>query len=202
MMKSKIPKKILSGKKNYIASNRRLTTFRRHFPIVFKPFAMAIILTAGWYFLIYKNNLGFDSSAENPLLFLILPLVSFVYVIFASIAINSVFDEYKTVSRSVVQRDLDTFLLHRDEQLPILLNILVAIPSLFLIVLSAVLHYENVWIGMSAVFCVTFIVVTAWLVATELDNFEKSIWFRESIPKDWLEVDVQEYFDRKQSNRK
>lgn len=166
-----LSKKLLSGKKNYVSWNRRAVVFRRHFPVVARPIGASLLIVIGWYFILYRNGIGFSSADENPLLFIILPLVSFVYVIFASISINSVFDEYKTISKAVVQRDVDTFLLHRDEQLPILLHILVAIPS--------------------------FIIITTWIVGTELDNFEKSIWFKESTPKEWLEIDIEEYFKEK-----
>lgn len=196
-MSSVFSKKLLSGKKNYVAWNRRAVVFRRHFPVVARPVFASLVIVVGWYLLIYKNGIGFRAADENPLLFIILPLVSFVYVIFASISINSVFDEYKIISKAVVQRDLDTFLLHRDEQLPILLHILVAIPSFILVGLTLLFHYEDPLVGAAAVFAVSFIIITTWIVGTELDNFEKSIWFKESTPKEWLEIDIEEYFREK-----
>ncbi len=196
-MSASVPKKYLTGARNYVAQNRRWVTFFRHLPVVLRPLLGSLAMVVIWYYALYLNNFGFEKDAENPLLFIILPLVSFVYVIFASIAINSVFDEYKIVAKAVVKRDMETFLLHRDEQIPILLYILIAIPSGILVVLTMLFHYENPYIGASAVFSVCFIIFTAWLVSTELDNFEKGIWFKESIPKEWLEVDVQAYFDNK-----
>lgn len=196
-MNTVFSKKILSGKKNYVAWNRRAVVFRRHFPVIARPIIASILIVLGWYFILYKNAIEFKSVDENPLLFIILPLVSFVYVIFASISINSVFDEYKTISKAVVKRDLETFLLHRDEQLPILLHILVAIPSLILIGLTLLFHYEDPLVGAVSVFAVSFIIITTWIVGMELDNFEKSIWFKESTPKEWLEIDIEEYFKEK-----
>lgn len=196
-MKSSIPKKYLTGARNYVSQNRRWVTIGRHLPVVLRPLVGSVSAVVVWYYVLYINGIGFEKDAENPLLFIILPLVSFVYVIFASIAINSVFDEYKIVAKAVVKRDLETFLLHRDEQIPILLYILIAIPSGLLVILSMLFHYENPIIGACAVFSVCFIIFTAWLVSTELDNFEKGIWFKESIPQEWLEIDVQAYFDNK-----
>lgn len=195
----RIPKKVLVQQRNFVSWNRRYITAKRHLPVVLRPFILAIIGTVLWKFVLFDNHISFSKAAENPLLFIVLPLISFVYVIFASIAIGSVFDEYKIMSRAVVKKDLETYLLHRDEQLPILLHILVAIPSLLLVALSMAFHYDGWEVGATAVFSVIFIVSTAWIVATELDNFERSIWFRESIPKDWLEIDIAEYFDKKRS---
>ncbi len=196
-MSKNIPKQLLTNQRNFVSWNRRYTTFRRHLPVVLRPLALAVAGTLFWKFVIYDNNFSLGKEAENPVLFIILPLVSFVYVIFASIAIGSVFDEYKIMSRAVVKKDLETFLLHRDEQLPILLHILVALPSLLLVTLAMFFHYDEWGIGAVAVFSVIFIVSTAWIVATELDDFERSIWFRESIPKEWLEIDVAQYFEDK-----
>ncbi|MDB5165291.1 MAG: hypothetical protein JWM00_181 [Candidatus Saccharibacteria bacterium] len=195
----RISNKLLTNRRNFVSWNRRYVTFRRHLPVVLRPLFLALIGTLLWKFLLYDNHFSFGEAAENPLLFIILPLVSFVYVIFASIAIGSVFDEYKIISRAVVKRDLETFLLHRDEQLPILLHILVAIPSLLLVALSMAFHYSEWGVGAVAVFSVIFIVVTAWIVATELDDFQRSIWFRESTPEEWHEIDVAKYFDEKRS---
>lgn len=191
---TQLPKKLLTGRRNFSPTNRDWTTVKRHAPIVVKPFLIAIAGVLFWKFVLYDNSIGFDKDAENPLLLMILPLVSFVYVIFASIAVNSVFEEYKIISKSVVQKDLDTFLLHRDEQLPILIHILIAAPSFILILLSMLFFYENVYVGIAAVFSVVFVITTTWIVATELDDFENGIWFKENIPQEWHKVDVKEYF--------
>ena len=193
----KIPKKLLSGQPNFIATNRRLTTVRRHIPVVLKPLIVALLGVALWKFVFYDSGITFGKESENPILFLILPLVSFVYVIFASIAVGSVFDEYKKLSQAVVQKDLDTFLTHRDEQLPILIHILIGVPSIILVVLSLLFHYENLYIGMSAIFAVFYVVASTWMVVTELDNFRNSIWFKHKVPTDWYEIDVEEYFKAK-----
>ena len=193
----RIPKKFLSGRRNFVASNRRWTTIKRHIPIVLKPLGAALGMVIVWQFVFFNNHIGFTKAAENPLLFLVLPLVSFVYVIFASIAVGSVFEEYKTISQSVVRRDLDTFLTHRDEQLPILMHILVGAPSIILVILSMLFHYEDAYIGMATVFAVVFVVTTTWIVSTELDDFEDGIWFKQAIPNEWHEIDIEEYFKAK-----
>lgn len=176
-------------------------TFKRHFPIILKPFIVALIGVVVWKFAFFDQHISFSKEAENPLLFIILPLVSFIYVIFASNAINSVFREYKIVAKAVVKRDLETFLLHRDEQLPILLHILVAIPSIILVILTGSFYYQDWLVGAFAVFSVIFLVVTTWIVSTELDDFEKSIWFRESIPKSWRTIEVKTYFKEKRGRK-
>jgi hypothetical protein len=188
-------------KRNFVSWNRSSVALKRHLPIVLKPLTAAVVGALIWKLALYDQGISFAEHIENPILFIILPLVSFVYVIFAGIAIGSVFDEYKIVSKAVVKRDLDTFLLHRDEQLPILLHILIGIPSFLLVGLTMLFHYQDMYIGLTAVFSVILMVATAWIVATELDDFEKSIWFRESIPKEWHNIDVKTYFKQKRSQK-
>lgn len=192
-----IAKKYLTGRRNYVSTNRNWVTVKRHLPIVLKPLLVALLGLAVWKFLLVNNGIHFVREAENPLLFLILPLVSFIYVIFASIAVGSVFEEYKTIARSVVGLDLETFLLHRDEQLPILVNILVAAPSIILIALVLLFPYQDTWVGIASVFTVIFVVSTTWIVATELDDYESGIWFKEKVPEDWHKIDIEEYFKDK-----
>lgn len=180
--------------RNYIPWNRNWSTARRHLPIILKPVLFASLALVVWKLLIFDNNINFGHQAENPLIFVVIPMVAFVYVIFASIAVESVFREYKTISRCVVKKDLETFLLHRDEQLPIIMHLLVGAPSVLLVVLIMFLEYTNQLIGFFTVFSVVFVVVLTWVISTELDNYEKSIWFRVKIPKDWYEIDIDDFF--------
>ncbi len=184
-------------KRNFIPWNRNWNTVNRHLPIVFKPLVSGFIMVLIWKYGLYDHGIIFSKQSENPILFMIMPLVAFIYVIFASIAVESVFKEYKIISKCVLQKDLETFLLYRDEQLPIMMHILVGAPSFILIALSMVFNYENLLIGAVAIFSIVFVVVLTWVIATELDDYERSIWFKEKIPKEWYEIDIEEFFKRK-----
>jgi len=195
-----IKKPTLKTHRNFIPWNRNWHVVRRHMPVLLKPIVGGVVAVVVWKFLLHDHHIFFGAHLENPLLFLVMPLVAFVYVIFASIAVESVFKEYKTISRCVVKSDLETFLLHRDEQLPIMMHILVGAPSIILVLLAVLFHYNDVYIGIASVFCVVFVVILTWFVVTELDDYEKSIWFREKIPKYWFEVDVEAYFSEQRNN--
>lgn len=184
-------------KHNFVSWNRGFTTFQRHLPIVLKPLVAGVVIVLFWRYVLVSNDIVFEKESENTLLFIVLPLVSFIYVIFASLAVTSVFNEYKTISRCVVKKDLDTFLLHRDEQLPLMMHMLVGAPSLILVILTSLFHYPDQLTGMFAIFMVVFMVVITWVIATELDDFAKSIWFKEKIPKEWFDIDIDKYFSKK-----
>ena len=194
------PKKI---KNNYIPWNRNWVVVRRHLPIILKPLLVGIILVLLWRLVFYPNGIHFGVHSNDPILHLILPLIGFMYVIFAGVAVTSVFDQYKIISKCVVKKDMETFLLYRDEQLPIMMHILVSAPSILIIAFVMLFNYQgSTLIGMSSVFAVTFALTLVWVIATELDDFNKSIWFKEKIPKEWYEVDIEKHFsDKKKSLR-
>lgn len=124
----------------------------------------------------------------------VLPFCFFLYVIFASVAVASVFDRWKTLSGAVVCRDLDTFLQYRDERLPILMHILIGAPSILLAAFVMVLDYgETAW-GAAAVFAVVYMLALVWSIAIELDDFHRAIWFQAKVPDHWYEVDVEAHF--------
>ncbi|MBS0553075.1 MAG: hypothetical protein JSS47_11190 [Proteobacteria bacterium] len=194
--KSKLnPKNI---KNNYVPWNRNWVVVRRHLPIVLKPLFAGIVLALFWRLILYKDGVHFGVHSSDPILHLILPLIGFMYIIFAGVAVTSVFDQYKIISKCVVKKDMETFLLYRDEQLPIMMHILVSVPSILIIAFVMLFNYQgDTLIGVSSVFSVSFALLLVWVIATELDDFSKSIWFREKIPKEWYEVDIEEHFREK-----
>lgn len=185
-------------KQNYIKWNRNWVTVKRHLPIVVKPFIISMILAVVWRLVFFPLGIYFHNEFIEPMLFIVLPLVSFIYVIFAGIAVTSVFDQYKSISKCVVQKDLDTFLLYRDEQLPIMMHLLIAVSTIILVFFIMIFNYQNhVWLAMTTIFSVSFVLVLIWIVTTEIDDFSRSIWFREKVPKEWYLVDIDEHFKKR-----
>ncbi len=188
MVKARLPR-------NYIPWNRDWVVIRRHLPVVLKPAFLGLVMVAFWRFVLVPLRYHFRPDAGQSLELIVFPLVGFIYVIFASVAVTSVFDQYKAVSKSVVKRDVDTFLLYRDEQLPIMMHILIGAPSVLLTLLLLFYTYLGDEVaGAIMIFAVTFMLSLIWVIATELDDFSKSIWFRERIPKEWYEIDIEEHF--------
>jgi hypothetical protein len=120
-----------------------------------------------------------------------------MYAIIAGYAINAVLTEYKEISKAVVRNDMDTFLLYRDEQLPILIHVFLGTISLYIIIFTMLFPFNDVKLGASAVFVVSSLVVMAYVIVSELDDYQKSIWFKEKIPPEWYEVDINEHFNKK-----
>ncbi|MCA9353145.1 hypothetical protein KC901_03100 [Patescibacteria group bacterium] len=186
----------MNNTRNFIEWNRGFKTIKRHFPIVIKPILAGAVAMLTWRFVILPLELYFEDPFE-PILFIVLPFAGFIYVIFASIAVQSVFDQYKEVSKAVVKKNIEGFLPYRDEQLPIMIHILLVAPSIVIVFFTLAFNYhENIPLGMATNFSIVFVLAMVWVIATELDDFKKSIWFKEKIPQEWYDMNIEEYFQK------
>lgn len=182
---------------NFVRTNRHWVTIKRHLPVIFKPFVVGIAAALFWRFVIYRFNFHFGKEDENALLFVVLALSVFVYAIFAGYAVGTVLGDYKEISKAVVKDDMETFLLYRDEQLPILIHLLVGTSSVFVLIATLVFPYNGILIGMVSNFMVHFLLTLIYIIVIELDDYYHSIWFKEKVPKHWYEVDIEKYFKEK-----
>lgn len=177
------------------AIKREIT--KKHIQVVLSPIITAIGVVLFWRYVLYENEIYFSQEAENPILYLIIPVVAFIYVIFASIAVNSVLDKYKEIENSALSADIDRFMLHKDQRVPTLLHILVGAPSIILIALTLLFNYVDLYIGAVAVFAVVFVVTQTWFIITELDNFHTRDNFKKKTPEHWHKKSSTEHFKNK-----
>ena len=188
-------------KSNYISWNRSWVTVKRHIPLVLKSASAGILTMLVWYFVISRYDLSFYKDDENPLLFIVIVVLALVYAIFAGYATNKVLEELKLASKAVVQYDMDTFLTYRDEQLPILAHLPIAVISLFLFLSTLLYPYQHTSIALFTVFSLTFIMTLNYLIVIELDNYENSIWFKEKVPREWYDINIEEHFKNKYTDK-
>jgi membrane associated rhomboid family serine protease len=179
---------------NFIYENRAMSLFQRHAPMILKPAAVGIVFVIIWYCM-QKYNLYLIKS--DLALSLGVSLLGIVYGVMSALVINSNWDKYKALSLSVVRQDKENFLEQRDEKMPIMLHILLGGMALALQIFFMIIKYENKWAGSLCVFNSAFFLCLIGLIALELDNPVRSIWFQKSIPPQWLEEDVKNYFYHK-----
>lgn len=154
-----------------------------------------------WKLFLYDNSIYFSPEAETPFLYMIIPLVGFVYVIFASLAVSSAFENYKQIARSVVRKDLDVYLERRGQRLPILMRILVGMPSLILLFLALMYQYADFPAGVASVFLITLVISLTWVVINELDNTHKRSYFKINVPSHWHTKKAETHFKEKTSDK-
>lgn len=171
---------------------RRVKALKRHIPLFTKPAIVSAVALGVWHLLRYFG-IHLDKSSEVPVTAAVIPTLGITYSIIAALVLNAVWEEYRKVSVCVITDDRDTFLLYRDERIPLMIHLLLGVLSLFLIGSIMLIDYDHIWSGRCSVFSITFACVLYWVVATELDDPARSVWFKERIPQEWLEIDIDVY---------
>lgn len=173
----------------------RLRRFFRHLWVIVVPLLVAAAAVCVWKLFLYDRGIYFNPEAEAPILYLIVPPVGFIYVIFASLAINAVFERHRQLARSITRKDIKSYLEYRDQRLPGLMYILIAMPSLILLFLAMIYYYVDFHAGIAAVFLVTSVVALTWTVVYELDASHRRKSSKVSGPDHWRHADINDYFD-------
>ncbi len=166
----------------------------RYIGVVAYPILFGITAATIWSLLLRKNGINFSEEAETPFLYMIMPLTGFVYTIFASLAVSAAFDRYKQLMRSITRKDMASYLEFREQQLPGLMRILVAVPSLVLLFLVFMYKYADPDAGLAAVFLVTLTISQTWVVISELDTVHKRATFKANVPDHWHEHTADSFF--------
>lgn len=156
----------------------------RYLGVIIYPFIVSVLCVLLWQVL-RSNGIYFSAEAETPILYVIIPPVGFIYVIFASLAVNSVFDKYKEINQSIVRKDIKEYIARRDQRLPALMHLLVSVPSLVLLFLVITYNYSDFYGGMASVFLVTLVISITWMVINELDNDHQRPHAKARIPSHW-----------------
>lgn len=173
--------------------DRKWRSFKKHARLLFRPLCFAFSATIVWN-LAHENGFCFSQTDGSDLIGGTAVIIGFVYAMLAGWLLSDVFGTYKKAVLAVLTKDKRTFLFYRDERLPINLHLLVMVCSFPLFIIIGGLNYEYFWAGFTSVFWVALIFGLYLGVITELQNFSKSLWFAERIPKEWLDEDVDKFF--------
>lgn len=178
--------------KDIISSKARKTL--RYVTVISVPILFGLLAVLFWKYFLYDNGLFFSKDAETPILYIIMPPVGFIYVIFASIAVNSAFDKHKNIRRSITRKDVDTYVERADQKIPGIMHVLIAMPSVALLFVAMTHQYVDFYAGVATVFLVSFVISTTWVVVNELDNGHKRSYVRHKVPEHWRDKKAEEHF--------
>ena len=180
------------SKKN--SFQRRVDSFFRHFFLMAQPFSFALVAAYIWDNGIYKNGIHLSKEDEGPILTGVFLLLSVTYGVITATMFSSVWDKYKSVVEAVLKKDKDTFMLYRDERLPIIVHLLILSFSIPLLSFCLFVEYKDILSGYCSVFSSSFVLSLYFVVIAELQNPSKAPWLAERIPHDWLHDDVDKHF--------
>lgn len=131
----------------------------------------------------------------------VLPAIGILYgILLTSIAVFTVWGEYKAMRTAVKRYDLDTFMDLRDEELSALIRYGLIAPISFAFLSGfLVLKYSSPKTGGTIVFSVAFFLTLMYVVVRAIDDPCSGLWHIKGIPDEWLEIDPKAY--RAQRNK-
>lgn len=169
-----------------------LRSLWRHIALMAQPFLFALASSIFWLFHLRQKGMHLPKSDEVVMTGGVIAALAIAFSILAATMLSATYDRYKEVTKCVLTKDKQTFLLYRDERFPVIMHILLFSLALPIVVVIMLLDYESVVSGALAVFSVVFAVTTFLVAVAELQDPTKSPWFAERIPSDWLREDVDE----------
>jgi hypothetical protein len=179
---------------------RKWRSFKRHAILVFEVVIISLGVTLAWYSL-WKRGYHFAEDDKDVVIGAIITTFGVTYGIQVSWIINTIWEKYQKVVICVLKQDKETFLLYRDERMPIMFHLLIAFVSFPLLGMIGAVDYKHAITGMASVFSVCAVLTLFWIIATQLEDPTKGAWFSERIPTDWLTTPIDEHFHLGQWNK-
>ncbi len=122
---------IFRRKRHHKSFKERLS---KKFEIAFKsvllliwPTFIAVLIAGGWYLFLFKHGIHFNDGVNDIVATAWVGVFGILYSLLATMALNTVWSEYKTIRTAVKRGDLDTFVDLKDEELSPLMYVLVSI---------------------------------------------------------------------------
>ncbi len=151
------------------------------------------IVTAVWY-ATWIHGIHFAEDDKDVIIGAIVTTLGVTYGLLVAWVLSAIWEKYRKIVVSVLEKDKHTFLLYRDERMPIVFHLLVAAVSIPLVGMIGMIAYKHALTGAVSVFAVSVVLTLFWRIAAELEDPTKHGWFAERIQPDWLTEDVDEYF--------
>jgi Kef-type K+ transport system membrane component KefB len=180
---------------------RKWRSVKRHTALLAKTFTFAAAITCVWYQL-WVRGYHFPDDDKDILIGATITILGVAYSILVSWILSTILERYQKVVVSVLKQDKETFLLYRDERMLIAIHVLIGIVSVPLISMMSLVAYKHAVTGAVSVFSISLVIIAFWLVITLIENPTQSEWFRERIPGDWLDVDIDKYFHLGEGRKK
>jgi hypothetical protein len=164
------------------------------------PLPSTILITAIWYFFLYKNNIYFAAGMEGIITAAWIPTFGILYSLLAAVVLNTVWNEYKTIRQAVKRYDVETFIDLRDEEMSPLVHVMVAVLSLAVLGAFMGLKYPNFWSGALLISSTSYLFGLVFWVVVEIDDPCGGIWFIKNIHSEWLEIDPNSWREKRQEH--
>jgi hypothetical protein len=175
---------------------RRLKSFWRHFTLSIQALALSIGAVIAWSAV---RNADIHFSREDDIFITCLFGGMFIaWSVMTGCLFNMVNEKHRKIVQSILMNEERTFMIYRDERMPIVMHMFLGATSISMLILAAGMDFNSYWTGVISISILTFCLSIFWLIIAQLDNPALSPWFMERIPKRWLTQSVDEHFGLKE----
>ncbi len=124
-----------------------------------------------------------------------------VLAVAAGLMLNEIWQRSHAFSAHILMKDQEKFMLLRDERPPFAISATLIASGFGVLILLGGAHYPTPASGGFVVFFTAFAMAMYVVVIKELQDPAASQWFATRIPRDWLEADVDEFFEKQAAAR-
>ncbi len=157
------------------------------------PAPVGVAFASFWYFVLYTRGIYFGDDMREILTNALIPIFGVMYSLLTGVIISHVFEEYKVMRRAVKEKNIETFMVLKDEELSPLLHGMVAVLALAVLSGFMGLKYHNPEAGLFIIGGTSYIFSLLCLVVMQLDEPCYGFWVIKSIPTEWLETDAKQW---------
>jgi len=176
--------------KNGSVKNLVEKAFECHLRTVEKSFLFCLCCDLLWVAM-QKFEIHFSEKSSDRILTGTFLVLIGIYAIPAGLILSKLLEELRTVTQARLKNDLKTFLLYRDERIPLLLHVLLGATGMMLILTIMLLRWEEMLAGLYSVTLTSFFIMQYGLTVYNLDDPRKSVWIRGQVPEKWYEASIE-----------
>lgn len=155
-------------------------------------FATAMLALRRYVFVAHQWQIH-DRGVDLLIFGLVQGIIGIIYAVLLGLTLNTVWPEYKMIRVAVRTRDLKTFVLYCDENVPPLMHLCMGTLASFLIICFMIVDCGNVFAGYFCVAVSGFVTSMAFFVIHELDRPFSGLWVISGIDPEWFKINPRQW---------
>lgn len=160
------------------------------------------LVATAWFFGIWRHRLWFESEDLERLFILTGAASALALLFIGGFAFTKTRDKKDKIVEAILMRDKEAgkelFMRYRDERIDNATLVFLGTTGGIFAAHALVAPWVSAWAGFVAVSVACLIWSKFWVLVTHFDDpIDSSKWIRDRVPQEWMDEDVDAYFDLK-----
>jgi hypothetical protein len=173
---------------------RRLRSAGKLLWLMFRSAVLCTLVTGAYAALKFDDKMFIHFDPAN--LGVDITNLAVLYNLFAAATVALIVEKFPKLSRAVLKREKEEFLLLRDERLSLTLNLITGSVAVILLYAMGCRDNASFISGVAAIGGMSFIMAMIFIGVSDLQDLRRSPWFSERVPADWWTASVDDTFLR------